>query len=48
MPALKAFGELLPSNRFILKKIGDKLPKNKQIWTESPCILEYVRDYEDN
>jgi len=43
VPVLEAFRNVLPANRFMIKKIGDKLPGNKEVWTESPCLLEKYR-----
>lgn len=40
--ALQIFCDLLPTHGFTLKSIGDKLPIGKEVWTDSPCILEKV------
>ncbi len=37
---LTAIGKVFNPNRFSLKKIGQQFPTNKQVWTESPCLLE--------
>jgi hypothetical protein len=33
---------LLLVNKFKLIKVGDRIPGNVQVWTESPCLLEYI------
>ncbi len=42
VPVLKALAKLLPANKFKLIKVGDRIPGNVQVWTESPCLLEYI------
>lgn len=32
-----------PAGLVSLNKIGDDLPDNKQVWTESPCILSKIK-----
>jgi hypothetical protein len=40
--ALDVFGDLLSTDGFLSKKIGDTLPNDKEVWTDSPCILEKI------
>jgi len=34
-------------NDFELKKIGDKLPENREVWTDSKCIMISERVFDD-
>jgi hypothetical protein len=45
--ALQIFCDLLPTHNFTLKSIGDKLPIGKEVWTDSPCILEKVGEEDE-
>ena len=46
---LKHMQKLLDPNRndFELKKIGDKLPKDREVWTDSKCIMVSDRVFDE-
>jgi hypothetical protein len=37
---LDVFSIIMEPKGFLLKKAGDELPIGKQVWTDSPCLLE--------